>query len=402
MAEFAYTARDSSGQRVNGTVTAANRREALAAISAKALFPVEVTGAAAVQRDDRRYGRVPAQVLAVTFGQMADLLRSGVPLLRAIDVLRQQSTRPAMKEVLAEIHREVEQGTSLADALGRFPRMFGEMAVSMVRAGSEGGFLEEALTRVAEFTEAQDDLKKRTVGAIVYPAVLATVGTLVVLVLLIGFVPKFQTLFENLRERGELPMMTEVVLGVSNILKAWGLPVLLGAVIGGVFFKHWSGTDAGRLTLDRVRLRLPIVGVIFQSLAVARFCRVLGTLLKNGVPIIRSLEISSDSTGNRVLAGAIKEATEGISAGKRLAGPLAACGQFPPTVVEMISVAEESNSLETVLTQIADSLERRTWRQLDLAVRLLEPIMLLILAGIVLVLVIALLMPVIKMSTTIR
>lgn len=401
MAEFAYIARDSSGQRVSGTVTAASRREAVASISAKSLFPVEVKGAVA-EASSRRYRRVPAQVLAVTFGQLGDLLRSGVPLLRALDVLRQQSTRPAMKEVLAEVHHEVEQGSSLADALGRFPRMFGEMAVSMVRAGGEGGFLEEALSRVADFTESQDDLKKRTIGAMIYPAVLASVGLIVVAVLLVGFVPRFESLFDSLRERGELPALTDVVLAVSAFVKTWGLPVILGAVFGGVFFKHWAGTDRGRMWVDRARLKIPMIGGIFLSLAVARFCRVLGTLLKNGVPILKSLDISSDSTGNRVLAVAIKEATEGISAGKRLAAPLAACGHFPPTVVEMISVAEESNTLETVLTQIADSLERRTWRQLDLAVRLLEPIMLLILAGIVLVLVIALLMPVIKMSTTIR
>jgi len=171
--------------------------------------------------------------------------------------------------------------------------------------------------------------------------------------------------------------------------------------VGGIFARRWLVSEAGRVWRDRWKLRLPLVGKIFQNLAVARFCRVLGTLLRNGVPILRSLEIASDATGNRILQAAILEAAKDISAGQRLAGPLAACGHFPSTVVEMIAVAEESSTLETVLVDVAESLERRTWRQLDLAVRLLEPLMLLLLAGVVLVLVIALLLPVIKMSTTI-
>ncbi len=400
MVEFAYIARDASGQRVTGTIDAANRREALSAIAGRALFPVEVSGDARPVAT-RRFRRIPGQALAVLYGQLADLLHSGVPLLRALDVLRKQSTRATVTTVLGEVHHEVEQGASLAEAMQRFPRIFGEMAISMVRAGSEGGFLEEALSRVAEFTETQDDLKKRTAGAMAYPVFLAVVGAIVVSVLMVFFVPKFEGLFQNLRERGELPMMTELVLGTSRVVQRWILWVVPALVGLGVLAHLWLSSAPGRLWRDRWQLRLPLVGTIFQSLAVARFCRVLGTLLHNGVPIIRSLEIASDAAGNRVLAAAILEAAKDISAGQRLAGPLAACGRFPPTVVEMISVAEESSTLETVLLDIAESLERRTWRQLDLAVKLLEPIMLLMLAAVVLVLVIALLLPVIKMSTTI-
>jgi len=400
MADFSYVARDAAGQRVTGTVAAANRREALSTIAGRALFPLEVTGTsppAAV----RRLRRISGQTLAVLYGQLSDLLRSGVPLLRSLDVLRKQSTRAAVNEVLGEVHHDVEQGASLAEAMQRFPRVFGEMAVSMVRAGGEGGFLEEALARVAEFTEAQDDLKKRTMGALAYPMFLVVVGTAVVILLMVFFVPKFEGLFQNLRERGELPAMTEIVLGASQLLQRWSVWVIGGVVVGGIFARRWLVSEAGRVWRDRWKLRLPLVGKIFQNLAVARFCRVLGTLLRNGVPILRSLEIASDATGNRILQAAILEAAKDISAGQRLAGPLAACGHFPSTVVEMIAVAEESSTLETVLVDVAESLERRTWRQLDLAVRLLEPLMLLLLAGVVLVLVIALLLPVIKMSTTI-
>ena len=401
MDEFAYVARDAGGQRVTGTIAAANRREALAAIAAKALFPIEVAGNVQAGEARRRVGRISGQALAVLYGQLADLLHSGVPLLRALDVLRKQSTRAVLTDVLGEVHHDVEQGASLGEAMQRFPRVFGEMAISMVRAGSEGGFLEEALSRVAQFTETQDDIKKRTTGALAYPAFLAVVGTVVVTLLMVFFVPKFEGLFQNLRERGELPAMTDVLLAVSAFMQRWALPVVGVLIVAGISLRQWLASESGRLWADRLKIRLPLAGTVFLNLAVARFCRVLGTLLRNGVPILRGLDIAADAAGNRVLRAAILEAAKDISAGQRLAGPLAACGHFPPTVIEMITVAEESSTLEKVLVDIAESLERRTWRQLDLVVRLLEPIMLLLLAMVVLVLVIALLLPVIKMSTTI-
>jgi general secretion pathway protein F/type IV pilus assembly protein PilC len=271
----------------------------------------------------------------------------------------------------------------------------------MVRAGGEGGFLEDALHRVSEFTEKQEDLKGRTMGALAYPIFLAVIGSSVVTVLVVFFVPKFAELFSQLRERGELPAVTDWLLATSDLLRHWGW-LILGVAAGlGFLARKKLSTEEGRLWRDKWKVRIPGAGRILLNLAVARFCRVLGTLLHNGVPILKSLEISSEATGNRVLSQAVQEAAKNISAGETLAAPLAASGHFPPTIVEMIGVAEESNTLESVLINIADGLERRTWRQLDLFVRLLEPLMLLVLAAAVLVVVIALLLPVIKMSTTI-
>ncbi len=400
MPEFNYTARDQAGQMVVGKLTAANRREAAASLAGQSIFPLSVADAGAGV-EFTRVRRVPAALLSMAYGQMADLIRSGVPLLRAIGVVENQASHAGLKAILAEIHRRVEDGSTLADAMARFESVLGEMAVSMVRAGGEGGFLEEALTRVAQFTETQDDLKKRTMGAVAYPAFLAVVGTIIIVVLMVFFVPNFAPLFEQLRAKGAMPAITEWLLATSAFMRRWGLPLLAALVGGGWWLRRWLRTDAGRSWADRLRLRLPLVGPIFLGLAVARFCRVFGTLLHNGVPIVRSLEISRDAAGNRVLATAISDATENISAGQSLAGPLGASGQFPPVVVEMIAVAEQANNLETVLLTVADSLERTTWRRLDLTVRLIEPIMLLVLAGIILVLVIALLLPVLKMSSTV-
>jgi general secretion pathway protein F/type IV pilus assembly protein PilC len=401
MPEFTYIARNTAGQKVSGSVTAAGRREALAAIGARSLFPLDVRSDAPVADKPSRVRRVPAQLLATTYGQLADLLHSGVPLLRALEVLQKQTSHGSLKRILDEVHHQVEDGATLAQAMSRFQRVFGDMAVSMIRAGGEGGFLEEALTRVAQFTESQEDLKKRTIGAIVYPAFLAVVGTIIVNVLIIFFVPKFAELFAKLRERGELPWITDALLWTSAKMRLWGPLVLVALVVGAWLLVRWMQTEAGKLFWDRFKLHIPAAGVIFRQLAVARFCRVLGTLLKNGVPIIRSLGIASDATANRVLSVAIQDATENISAGQSLAQPLGASGQFPVTVVEMIAVAEQANTLETVLLDISDGLERRTWRRLDLVVRMLEPVLLLLIAGMVLVVVIALLLPVLKMSTTI-
>ena len=270
--------------------------------------------------------------------------------------------------------------------MGRFQPVFGEMAVSMVRAGGEGGFLEEALTRVAQFTETQDDLKKRTMGAVAYPAFLAVVGT-------VGGHRADRVLraqvrascSRRLRERGELPAADRMAAWPSatgcGARGCW----LLAALVAGVWWLRPLAAHRARPLVARPRAASSAAGrADLPGLAVARFCRVLGTLLHNGVPILRSLEISRDATGNRVLAAAIGEATENISAGQPLAGPLAASGQFPPLVVEMIAVAEQANNLENVLLDVADAMERRTWRRLDLAVRLMEPIMLLMLAGVVL------------------
>jgi general secretion pathway protein F len=400
MSEFRYSARDGAGRQLSGTISAANQREAVAILAGRALFPLELEDAAPTVKS-RRVRRVPAPLLAVTYSQLADLLRSGVPLLRSLEVIQKQASHKGLKAVLGEVHRRVEDGSTLADAMGRFQPVFGEMAVHMVHAGGEGGFLEEALSRVAEFTETQDDLKKRTLGAVAYPAFLAVVGSIVVTVLVVFFVPMFSELFAQLRERGELPLLTEWLLGASTWIRYWGLPLLAVIGVGGWWGRRWLRSDAGRWWHDRLIIRLPLAGPIILALAVARFCRVLGTLLHNGVPILRSLEISRNATGNRVLAAAIGEATEDISAGQPLAGPLAASGQFPPLVVEMIAVAEQANNLEGVLVNVADTLERHTWRRLDLAVRLIEPILLLLLAVVVLMLVIALLLPILKMGTTV-
>jgi len=400
MPEFAYTARTSSGDEVAGTLTASTSQEAIGLLSERELFPLKVEDG--TQRASRfgRPKRVSPQALAATMAQLGDLLESGVPLLRALELLSRQTAHPRLAEVMQDVQGQIAEGTTLDEAFAKHPEVFNELAVSMVRAGSEGGFLEDVLQRTASFIEHQEDIKSRVIGAATYPALLAVAGTIAVTVLIVFFVPKFAEMFSRLEERGELPGLTIALLALSDFLGRYGLFVLL-AMTGGLFWVfRYAKTERGKWNIDRLKLKVPLAGKIYLNLAVSRFCRVLGTLLKNGVPILRSLEISSDSTGNKVLADTIRQASENISSGQALATPLRACGLFPQAVVEMIGVAEESNTLEKVLINIADGMDRRTERQLDLAVRLLEPMMLLVMAVVIMLVVIALLIPVIQMSTS--
>jgi len=400
--EFVYDARATSGQRSKGTLTANSEREVLAMLDARGLFPVSIKPAQAA-RQGRSWGkRVKGRHMAAFYSQLADLLRSGVPLLRSLEILERQSSQPSLGLVVREVRAKVAEGTGLAEAMAQHPKTFDELTVSMVRAGQEGGFLEDVLKRIADFTEHQEDLKAKVVGALAYPVFLALVGFLVLNALVIFFVPRFEGIFKKLEESGDLPGITKALMGTSHFLQQQGWWLVLLFVGAIVLFRRWAATERGRLLVDTWRLHMPGAGSIYLHLALSRFTRILGTLLHNGIPILQSLKIAKDSTGNRVLTQAITDAGENIRAGDSLAAPLAACKHFPRDVVEMMAVGEESNNLEKVLTDIADGLEKRTARQLELFVRLLEPVMLLVMALITLVVVAGLLLPVFKMSSTVR
>jgi type II secretory pathway component PulF len=296
----------------------------------------------------------------------------------------------------------VAEGKPLDESMARHPHVFSELTVSMVRAGSEGAFLEDALKRTADFLEKQEELRGRIVGAMTYPAILASAGVVITVVLIVFFVPKFADLFASLEERGGLPMATVALLAISDVMGRYGLLVAGALVAIVVWCRRQLRTEAGRVLADRVKLRLPLAGKIFMGYAISRFCRVLGTLLRNGVPLLKSLEISSDSAGNRVLSAAIRASAENVSSGETLAKPLAECGLIPRPVMAMISVAEESNNLDNVLINIADGIDRQTSVQLDLLVRLLEPLTLLVMASAILFVLIALLLPVFQMSSTVN
>lgn len=404
MPQFTYTAKSSDGQLSSGVLQADDRRAALLQLAEQSLRPVKVQLKSSFTLGDWSNplaARVSGEVMAATLSQMSDLLENGVPLLEALDILTEQATHPTIRSVMGTIRADVAEGVNIDQAMARHP-IFDELTLSMVRAGTEGAFLEDALKRTAMFLERREELKGKVTGALAYPTFLLIAGVSVTVVLILFFVPKFEKLFERLERSGQgLPAPTIVLLGTSDFLMQYGWLVLLA--LGGLAFGflQWSRTENGRWILDGVRLKLPIFGPILHSSAVARFCRVLGTLLANGVPIVKALNISSTSTGNRRLEQAIKKSCENIQSGETLSAPLSVSGLVPPAVMAMINVAERSNSLDTVLIKIADRTEKKIEQQLGTMVRLIEPLTLVLIGSLVLFVLVGLLLPIFDMSAAI-
>lgn len=398
MATFTYKAKTRAGQTVTGVLTAESQQAALRTLDDRSLFPLLVTegGQASKAAITGRKKKLRLKTLANFYSQLSDLLRAGVPVLRSLDVLARQNSDALLSEILRDIHSDVSGGETLADAMTKHPNAFNELAVAMVRAGEQGGFLEDVLVRIAVFTERQDELRNKVLGSLVYPAMLMLAGTGVVTFLMVGVVPKLRKFLE----RVDRPFLTDLVFWVSDMIADNGLYLLLGlALVLAVVIPYFK-SEQGRNQWDRFVLKIPMLGNILMMVALCRFCRILGTMLHNGVPILQALKVSKDSAGNSVLASEIEKAAESVQKGEPLATPLSSSGLFPMDIVDMIAVAEESNSLETVLVQIADSNEVRTGRKIDLGVRLLEPLMLMFMAGIVAVIAVALLVPIIRMSTS--
>ncbi len=394
MPSFAYTARTADGKTVSGVLSAENEAMALRALDEEALFPVEINeGGKASKTLGGRKKKVKNAVISVVYSQFADLLRAGVPVLRSLEVLNRQTRNEVLKEVLQDVRENLQAGRTLADSMGEHPNAFSPLHVSMIRAGEKGGFLEDVLVRIAIFTERQNELQNKLLGAMIYPAILVTVGSGIILFMLVVVVPKVRGFL-----RGELPPLTKVIFAFCDLLRDHGAIVGIGAGVFCIAFIGFVRSKSGRNVIDRVQLKIPKLGELILLVAICRFCRILGTLLHNGVPILQALKISRDSAGNRFLSEVIDNATESVRKGATLAEPLGKSSMFPLDIVDMIAVGEESNNLENVLVTIADSYETRTGRAIDLMVRLLEPLLLVGMAVIVAVIAIALLLPILTMS----
>ena len=401
MPSFTYKAVSASGKQVSGVLTAENYQVALRLLDQQALYPVKVAegiddGVFSLRAGRQR--RVRTRHLTTFYGQLADLLRAGVPMLRSLDVLAGQGSQGALSYVVKDLRQNVAGGMSLGDAMAKHPRVFSSLQSSMVRAGEQGGFLEDVLQRIAIFSEKQDELRNKVLGALIYPCILVLVGSGVVAMLMLVVVPKIR---QYLRPETFNPL-TVAVFAVCDALQHHYVALLLSLVFIVSALYAAIRTEYGRRTYERFKLRGPLLGPINTMVAICRFCRILGTMLHNGVPILQALKISKDSAGNSILADVIEEAADSVKKGAALSKPLGDCGLFPPAVVDMIAVAEESNSLETVLVQIADTNEARTARSIDLAVRVLEPILLAIMAAVVFCIAVALLLPILTMGSSVQ
>lgn len=396
MPSFTYRAHNNEGGVVTGVMTAENYQVALRLLEEKTLFPVKV-----VEGVDSLGGlqgprtlRVRQKHLTVFYSQLADLLNAGVPMLRSMDVLAKQNISANLTLIVKDLREEMAGGRGLGDAMAKHPRVFSDLVSSMVTAGEQGGFLEEVLTRLAVFSERQEELSGKITGSLIYPAILVMMGGGVIVFMLTYVVPKLR---EHLRPEN-FNVLTHLVFGVTDFLVGY-YPFLIALIIGLIIaYAYAAKTETGARAIARFKLRAPILGRVFTMVAVCRFCRILGTLLSNGVPILQSLRISKDSAGNPILAEQIAMAEDSVRKGDTLAQPLGKSGLFPVDIVDMIAVAEESNTLDKVLIQIADTNEARTTRQIDLAVRVLEPVLLVMMAGMVFIIAVALLLPILTMG----
>lgn len=405
MPEYAFVARSVDGKTTRGSITAESKNDAISELRQRSLYPLTIRDLRTTSwpaMDWLRPQGISAEVLSAHLSQLADLLENGVSLLEALDVLARESTHPRMAKTFGEIKGLVAEGVAFEESLARYPAQFPDICVSIVRAGAEGGFLEDALRRVAEYLEVHAELRGKITSALAYPAFLLVAGVLVTLFLMLFIVPRFQQLFDRLEDSGAgLPAITQVLLTSRIIILEQGWLILL--VLGGIGFGlHQAAQSAwGKVLKDRWILKLPLLGEIVRQSAVSRFCRILGTLLSNGVPLLRALEISSKSTGNQLLEQAITTSAKNVSSGESLSKPLGASGLIPPATMAMIRIAEESNSLDRVLLKVAEAIDKKIQRQLDILVRMIEPIMLLLIAAAVLFILLGLLLPVYDMSDAI-
>lgn len=397
MPTFQYIARTPEGKQVSGVMQGDSETAVIRTLDERELFPVQVTASASGERKAR--GRkIRVREVGVMYGQLADLLRAGVPLLRALDTLARATANTSLKQIIVRVREDVASGKTLAEAMTPHPRAFTTLHAAMVRAGEQAGFLEEVLANLSGFLERVDELRGKVRGALVYPVILTVFGVAAMVFILVVLVPQFKPVFAGI----DLPLPTRMLFAMSDlILERW--PVALGLTVLIVLgIRGFLASDYGREAWDRWRLKIPLLGKTLRMLSITRFCRILGTMMGNGVPIIQALTISKDAAGCTILAQSIETATENVRGGQPLADPLRASGLFPIEIIEMIAVAEESNQMEKVLVEIADTVERRTNRQVDLAVRLIEPLILVAIAGTIGLMAVGLYYPIFNMAKTMQ
>ena len=396
MPKFQYTARNLSGGKVSGNVEAEGEIAAARLLENRELFPIDVWSPEAGGSATSFRRRISSRDLGVMYGQLSDLLASGVPLLRSLKSLVKSTVNKRLAVVLREIHNEVADGQSLHKSMAGHQDVFPTLHTVMVQAGERASFLDDVLESLSVFLERLDELQGKVLGALVYPSMLVLLGGSVMIGALVFFVPKFEPMLAGM----DKPMPTEIVFLLSESVRRYWL--IIAAGIGGLIAFFWSvlQSQAGKQAMERWRLKIPVAGNALRMVAITRFCRILGTMLANGVPILQALAISRDATGSALLAKNIDEAIENVRAGEPLTEPLKAGGMFPEQVIAMISVAEESNQMQKVLLQIADSVERRTNQQVDQAVRLIEPAILCLVAAGIGFLALGLLLPIFTMASS--
>ncbi|MEM1156710.1 MAG: type II secretion system inner membrane protein GspF [Verrucomicrobiota bacterium] len=409
MPHFSYTAVDSSGSQTTGTIEAPDATSASAQIKEQGLFPTTVSesaapvaGGMAAPKAKKKGsfsfggGSVKSKVLTVFTRQLATLIDAGLPLLRSLKTLSKQEKNVTLRDTMAHLADSVESGNTFSEALAQHPKIFNKLYVNMVKAGELGGVLEIVLTRLAEFQEKAQRIKGKVISAMVYPIVVLVIAIGIMAFLLLFIVPKFEAIFNDMLQGKPLPVLTQFVIDISRFVQHNILVILGVALVAIVIYQVFKRTPAGAIILDRIKLKLPVFGDLITKTSIARFSRTLGTLVTSGVPILQALSITKETAGNVVLSTAINDVHESVKEGESMVSPLEASGLFPPMVISMIQVGEETGQLPVMLNKVADVYEE----EVDVAVAgltsLLEPIMIVFLAVVVGTIVIALFLPLVS------
>ena len=403
MATFAYKAIDLNGRQIADKIIARDRAAAIDELFGKDLDPVSIERLEEGHPEGllARFGGVSKREVDAFTRQLANLLAAGVPMSRALGILSREATRIAPKKLWAIIHDQVSGGMSLADALGHHPQAFSPIYVAMVRAGETGGFLDLVLEQIATFRAREADLKSRVKAALTYPIILAVLAAGILVFLLTFFIPRFSQMFAEFG--GSLPSLTRYIVAASELLVKYWLVLVLGIVLTFFAIQRMLSSEEGRRTMATFILRLPLFGTGMARFALVRFCRMLGTLVGAGVPLIASLRVAKEAIGNQVLADTVSSAIESVQKGHPLARSLEGCRVlFPAAVIEMVSVAEESGRLDQELTRLATTYDQELDRHLKMIVTLIEPALLFIMAVVVGTVVIGMLLPIFNLQELIR
>lgn len=393
MPQFTYTARAINGELKQATIEAPNRDEVIKQLKQQRLNVVKIDEGSAQKK--KSLGRIKMRDIVIFTRQFSTMINSGLPLVQALDILAQQSENPALKDVTRQVVFDVESGNTVADALRKHPKAFSELYVNMVAAGEAGGILDTILMRLAVFMEKNDALIRKVKGAMIYPGVIMSVAAIAITVLLVFVIPTFESMFASANI--PLPLPTRIVIAASRALKSYWWAILLAIGVTAFLIRNYYQTPNGKLAIDKLLLKAPVLGDVLRKSAVSRFTRTLGTLISSGVSILDGLEITAKTSGNRVIQDAIMESRASIAGGETIAAPLKKSQVFPPMVISMIAVGEQTGGLDEMLTKIADFYDEEVDAAVSGLLALMEPVMIVFLGVVVGGMVIAMYLPIFDM-----
>jgi type IV pilus assembly protein PilC len=392
-ATFDYKVRDKTGALVTGQLVGDNEAIVMTRLRQMGLTPIRVKQASTGLKMEihLRPGRIKLKQIAVFCRQFATMVNSGLPILRALSILTDQTESKELAKVLFAVRADVENGSSLSAAMAEHPKAFNALFISMVKAGETGGVLDDVLLSLADQIEREVELRRQIKSAMTYPIVVVALVTLILAAMLLFVVPQFETIYSSLG--GTLPLPTRMLLSVSRAVRTYWYVVLLGAVVTSFLFRRYKKTEAGRARVDAVKIRIPIFGPLFHKVALARFASTLGMLLRSGVPILQALDNVNETVNNRVIGDAVDDVKTSVREGESIAKPLGRHKAFPPMVVQMMAVGEETGAVDTMLDKVAEFYNSEVTATVEAMTSLIEPLLIAVIGAAVGAAVIALYMP---------